>query len=201
MTKTVQLVILLAFAFLLLFVSAVHSQDTVAPPEHLTEQLALGRIGASEIGLTGTPAELAAIHEVLSNQAARHGWTLLGTMRRYSSMVFDQSRHDGRAWVAFLRADGRAPQGWPTQVQVRRHGELVTVPHAPWGTYRERWLTLYETAGRVLRGEVTSPCVEPVLHWGGDMDRARAEAHGLLEIECGETRNHFYALPPRGDRD
>jgi hypothetical protein len=40
-----------------------------------------------------------------------------------------------------------------------------------------------------------SPCDSEVHDWGGAMDRLRAERIGLIPIDCGETRNDFYARP------
>ena len=159
-------------------------------------QLALARICASEIGLTGSSEECAAIHDVLSRRSSRRGNPFMWTARAYSSRVFDPSRRDARAWIAHLRPDGRAPHGWPTHVTVRRGGETHVVRHAPWGAYRARWLTLYETAGRILRGEIDSPCDGVVDHWGmrSGVDLERAQRAGWQEVHCGETRNAFWRV-------
>jgi hypothetical protein len=165
----------------------------------VTPQLAMARICASEIGLTGSAEECAAIHDVLSRRAERLGMTFITMARAYSGRVFDPERSDPRAWIAHLRPDGRTPTGWPTEVRVRRGGETQVVRHAPWGAYRGRWLTLYEAAGQVVRGEIESPCEGPVDHWGmrSGVDWERARRAGWDEVNCGETRNAFWRVPAR----
>lgn len=162
-------------------------------------QLALARVCASEIGLSGEPLECAAIHDVLTRRAERSRASMLWMARQYSNRVFDQQRRDARAWVAHLRPDGRRPDGWPTVVTVRRRGEVRTVRHAPWGAYRDRWLALYEAAGQIVEGEIQSQCQEPVDHWGAryGIDWERAQRAGWQEVDCGETRNAFWRLPAR----
>ncbi|MDQ3037746.1 MAG: hypothetical protein M3Y87_35460 [Myxococcota bacterium] len=173
--------------------------ESSRPEPRVTPQLAMARICASEIGLTGSPEECAAIHDVLSRRAERQGMPFTWMARAYSSRVFDVDRSDPRAWIAHLRPDGRAPAGWPSEVRVRRGGETRVVRHAPWGAYRERWLTLYEAAGRVVRGEITSPCEGRVDHWGmrSGIDWERARRAGWDEVNCGETRNAFWRVPDR----
>ena len=67
-----------------------------------------------------------------------------------SLAVFDLTRRDTRAYVAHLSPDGREPAGWPAFVSTGRG----MVRHAPWSAYRARWLSLYEAAGRIVRGEI-----------------------------------------------
>lgn len=162
-------------------------------------QLALARVCASEIGLTGEPSECAAIHDVLTRRAERSRASLLWMARAYSNRVFDRDRRDARAWVAHLRPDGRRPDGWPTVVTVRRRGEVRTVRYAPWAAYRERWLALYDAAGLIVQGEIRSQCEAPVDHWGArhGVDWERAQRAGWEEVDCGDTRNAFWRVPPR----
>ena len=163
--------------------------------ERVGDHLALSRVCASEIGLNGTAEECAAILAVLRSRTC-DGCSIEGIARRYSDRVFDLDRNDPRAWVAFLRADGRQPRRWPSSVLVRGN----VVEHAPWSAFRERWLTLHATAGRVLRGEVDHGLPIAPRHWGGRADRARARRMGLIRIEAPETwRNDFYDLPPAED--
>jgi hypothetical protein len=171
---------------LLLFAAPSLAQDRAS------DQLALARVAASECGLTGcTEQEVAAIGAVL--RARCSSCRLATSARLYSSRVFDQNRTDDRAWIAFLSPTGHEPERWPSTIRVR--GERV--PHAPWAIYRERWLAIYEWAGRVVRGELAHACEQPPVHWGGPMDDARAARLGLVRVDCGETRNRFYVLPAR----
>lgn len=171
----------------------------VRPEPRVDAQLALARVCASEIGLSGSPEECAAIHDVLSRRAERWNSSLTWAARAYSNRVFDAERSDTRAWVAHLRPDGGRPDGWPTRVTLRRRGEARVVRHAPWGAYRDRWLALYEAAGRIVRGEIESPCAGRVDHWGmrSGVDWERAQRAGWEEVDCGDTRNAFWRVPER----
>lgn len=165
--------------------------------ERIDDQLALARVCASEIGFGGAPDECAAIHDVLSRRASRWDTSLSWAARTYSNRVFDRDRRDGRAYIAHLRPDGRRPEGWPEVTTVRRGGASRVVRHAPWGAFRERWLGLYEAAGRIVRGEIRSPCRDAVDHWGmrHGVDMERARRAGWLEVDCGPTRNAFWHVP------
>ncbi|UJR81163.1 Hypothetical protein I5071_32160 [Sandaracinus amylolyticus] len=175
------------------------TERAAARPERVDAQLALARVCASEIGLSGTPEECAAIHDVLTSRARRAGASFTWAARAYSNRVFDRERRDPRAWVAHLRRDGRRPDGWPSVITIRRRGEARVVRHAPWGAYRDRWLALYDAAGRIVRGELMSQCEGPVDHWGmrSGVDWERAQRAGWEEVRCGETRNAFWRVPPR----
>lgn len=183
---------------LVLVAGTVGAQD--APQPRLTDQLALARICASEIGLTGAPEECAAIHEVLRDRMRRQGWSFLTAARLYSGRVFDTSRTDARAWVADLSPHARQPRGWP-------------VAFASWSSYgRPRWQALYEASGRILVGEITHGCEILPAHWGCRTcgDSARARRAGWQEVTCWvpcesengeparcESRNAFWAIPGR----
>lgn len=147
----------------------------------ITDQLALARVAASEAGLLATDDEIAAIAAVLRESCSE--CSLLTSARNYSGRVFDPTRNDPRAWVAFLSPDGREPAHWPEGVS--------------WSVHRERWLAVYEAAGRVVRGDLVHRCPESPRHWGGAMDRERAARMRLVQIDCGDTRNDFYVLPSR----
>lgn len=198
-----QRTISIALALVVLLVSGAMAQ------ERITDQLALARICASEVGLTGSEEECAAIAAVLHRRSELRGWTFATAARLYSSSVFNRDRSDSRAWVAHLRPDGREPSRWPSVVTVRRGGQERVVPHAPWSAYRERWEQLYAAAGRVVAGEATSACGETTPdHWGcrtcGDQERA-ARA-GWLELDCrlqdgSPTRNAFWRVPRASDVD
>lgn len=210
------------FVLFILCALAVATQCSIAPtpapaqerPETLTDQLALARICASEVGLTGTAEECAAIYAVLQDRMRQQGWTFLGAARRYSSSVFDRERTDPRAWIVDLSPTGRQPRGWPTTVTVRRRGAITTVRMGPWSRYREGWASVYESAGRVISGEVVPDCELQVHHWGCRAssqcrDSERAVRAGWQEVACwvpcdeanGDgrcpTRNAFWAVPER----
>lgn len=164
---------------LVLLAGSAGAQDAPRPrPDasqpRLTDQLALARICASETGLTGAPEECGAIYEVLQDRMRRQHWTFLSAARRYSSSVFDTARTDPRAWVTDLSPHGRQPRGWP-------------VAFVSWSSYgRPRWQSLYETAGRVIAGEVRHDCEMPPHFWGmrTGIDRERAVRFGWQEVAC-----------------
>lgn len=174
--------------------------EPAAAQERVSPQLALARICASEIGLTGSAEECAAIAAVLQRRSELRGWTFITAAQLYSSRVFDRERQDGRAWIAFLDPRGRTPERWPTEVVVR--GERQ--PHAPWGAFRERWLALYVNAGRVLAGEIPSACGDATSdHWGMrtglDLERATRAGWTLLDCRLPDgslTRNAFWSVSP-----
>jgi hypothetical protein len=152
-----------------------HAQSTA----RLDDQLALARVAVSEAGLLATEDEIAAIHAVLRARCER--CRLLTSARAYSSRVFDARRTDPRAWVAFLDPRGIRPTHWPRGMD--------------WNAYRLNWLHVYELAGRATRGELPHRCDESPVHWGGSVDRERAQRMGLVRVNCGDTRNDFYVLP------
>lgn len=176
--------------------SPTHRARAQQRPERISDQLALARICASEVGFYGDHEECAAIHQVLRRRAERLGFRFITAARAYSGRVFDTDRRDPRAYVAHLRPDGRRPALWPTISVTRRRGQTIVRPHAPWTAFRDRWLALYEAAGRIVRGELASECQTPPDHWGmrGGIDLERARRAGWVEIDCGETANAFWSI-------
>lgn len=78
---------------------------------------------------------------------------------------------------------------------------MRVLPHPPWSRYREAWLTVLEHATEVSTWTLDdidewSVCDGQVHDWGSPrLDRARAERLGLVEVECGDTQNDFWARP------
>lgn len=171
--------------------------ERVAPEPRITDQLALARVCASEIGLhwvvpaagATTPAflECAAIARVLRGRAS----SIRSGAQRYSRRVFDRTRAGRRAWLVHLRPDGRRPLHWP-DARV-----------ANWSYSRRRWLALYEAAGRIVRGELVDVCASDIDHWGmrSGVDLERAVRFGWTEVDCAAgdavTRNAFWHVPRR----
>jgi len=163
-----------------------------ADAQHVPEYLLLARICVHEAGWEAE-ADCAAIHEVLVRGAEREELSYRTYAYNYAGRAL--RGETSRSWVASLREDGREPEGWP-ETSIRRDGDTVSVvPHAPWSAYRDRWLATLEMARRVHAGEIRAACAEPVHDWGGRVDRSRARRLGLIEVECGDTRNDFYARP------
>lgn len=163
-----------------------------ADAQHVPDYLLLARICVHEAGWEAE-ADCAAIHEVLTAGAEREDLSYRTYAYNYAGRAL--RGETSRAWVANLREDGREPEGWPETTLVR-DGDAVSVrPHAPWSMYRDRWLGTIAIARRVIAGEIAARCAEPVHDWGGRVDRGRARRLGLVEVECGDTRNDFYARP------
>lgn len=163
-----------------------------ADAQHVPDYLLLARICVHEAGWE-QEADCAAIHQVLVAGAEREDLSYRTYAYNYSGRAL--RGETSRAWVANLREDGREPDGWPETVIVRDGDSVSVEPHAPWGMYRERWLRTIEIARGVIAGSITAACAEPVHDWGGRVDRGRARRLGLVEVDCGETRNDFYARP------
>lgn len=163
-----------------------------ADAQHVPDYLMLARICVHEAGWEAE-ADCAAIHQVLTAGAEREDLSYRTYAHNYSGRAL--RGETSRSWVANLREDGREPEGWPETTIVREGDAVRVAPHAPWSMYRDRWLRTIELARRVIAGEITASCVEPVHDWGGRVDRGRARRLGLIEVECGETRNDFYARP------
>jgi hypothetical protein len=181
--------------------SLVHAQ---APRDRISDQLALARLCASEVGFPERLSDgrwqfyddCAAIYQAIQTGADNTDMRWQSFARAYSGRVFDQTLTHARSWVAHLRVDGREPHNWPTQRFIpQRDGTVRVERHAPWNAFREAWLALYEHAGRIIAGEVIAPCESTISDWGGAMDRERAERIGLIPVVCGTTRNDFYIRP------
>jgi hypothetical protein len=182
--------LLAAIAACLLVASAAHAQRRA--PAHLV----LARVCVHEAGWE-SPADCAAIWDVLTSGAERHGISRRSFAHAYSGRAL--RGRTSRPWVAELNERGDAPRSWP-RVWVARDGRVME--HPGWGVFRARWLALLEECRRIVAGEVASSCVEPPHDWGGPVDDERARRLGLVRVSCGETRNRFYLRPSLlADRD
>lgn len=178
--------------FVLVFVAPTHAQRASS-----RDALILARVCAHEAGWNAhETGDCAAIHEVLWRGAIREGMSYRAFAHAYSGRAL--RGETSRRYFAYLDERGSEPAYWPRYYSRRGSGGIVhmsVVP--PFSHYRRQWLDLLEYA----RGIVTqdpddvSPCASPVHDWGGSMDRERANRIGLIEVECGNTRNDFYARP------
>lgn len=143
---------------------------------------ALARVCTAEGGWrTAETGDCAAIAYLLRRRARRLGTTTLRMARRYSSRHFDTTRTDRRAWIAGLTLAARRPRGWPRAL--------------PWARYRPRWLAIVEHVRAITDGHVPDPCpAGQAMHWGCEADDVRAHRAGWTRLDCGPTRNHFWAL-------
>lgn len=179
-------------------VSSAQTSDRISPA------LALARLCVSEAGWAcWDTGDGYAIHEVLLRGADRGEMRYVSFARAYASRLLGARPHDSERlrWVAGLAENGSAPPAWP-RVTTRRRGDHVEVsPAPPWAHYRDRWLTVLDQAREVVAtlhlddADEWSICEGDVHDWGGAMDRERAERNGLVQVDCGETRNDFYCRP------
>jgi hypothetical protein len=174
----------------------------------LTPALALARLCVSEAGWDCFErGDGLAIHEVILRGADRQGMRYETFARSYARRLFGARPHDVARlrWVGEMNAAGDAPRSWPSITMRRRGGVTAVEAHAPWSTYRARWLAVFSRAQEVVT-EMTLDdvdewgiCDRAVHDWGGWMDRDRAARIGLVEVACGVdpdgTRNDFYCRP------
>jgi hypothetical protein len=193
-----------AIALSLLILAVALPVEATTP--QLTPTLFLTRINVNKTGWDPfSTGDMIAIHEVFLRGAQRQQVSYLSYATHYSQRVAGiRPSTSGRiAWTMNLRADGREPQNWPrTRHEASTGGGPVRVlPHPPWSRYREAWLTVLEHATEVSTWTLDdidewSVCDGQVHDWGSPrLDRARAERLGLVEVECGDTQNDFWARP------
>lgn len=198
--------------FALLLATSALSRPEAHAQNALTPSVALARLCISEAGWqcfdTGDGL---GIHEVVLRGAARQGIRYESFARAYARRLFGARTHDvpRLRWVGELNEEGTAPASWPRTWTVRRGGVTRVEPHAPWASFRSRWLAVLARA-REVTADLTlddvdewGVCDTPVHDWGGWMDRDRAARMGLVEVECGVTedgtRNDFYCRPSVSD--
>jgi hypothetical protein len=192
---------LMLAAMFLVAVAPVRSQQR----EVVSPTLALARLCVSEAGWECFDrGDGYAIHEVLLRGAARQQVRYTSFARSYAQRLFGARPHDSArlAWVSQLNTQGTAPSSWPRYAGSRTvDGVVVLTPHAPWSSFRARWQAVLARAEEVVAQqhletvEEWSICEAQVHDWGGWMDRDRAARLGLIEVDCGDTRNDFYARP------
>jgi hypothetical protein len=137
--------------------------------------LELARLSVHEAGFDAT-SEPAAIYATAVSEGARAGMTWPRWLRAHSHRF---ARHQvSRAWVYRLHRDGRDPRAG-----------------IDWRRYRPRWLAMLAAADAAI----TSPPVCIARTWGSDADaeRVRRLRLPLVEVGCGNTRNHFFARRAR----
>lgn len=184
-----------------------HRARQAARAGELDEVLVLARIAHGE---TGTPRpgtnddeatplwdEAEAILAVLDER--RGGMSRVEMFVNYSPRrVYPHPEDVRQQWIAELQLDGRRPPSWPRPRQRRFHN------HPAWRTWGcPRWLATVDAVHRVLEAHPRrierGPCEETPDHWGG---AAGIDDHplrlGWRRIDCGITRNRFWAVPQDG---
>jgi hypothetical protein len=110
--------------------------------------------------------------------------TIVDTMRRHAPRVVGglPARSDRERWVRALNAEATRPDHFPA--------------HLDWEDYRPRWVDVMEFTRRLLAGRTRDRCRRSPITWGGPMDDWLAIRRGLVRVDCGDTRNRFWARPP-----
>lgn len=159
--------------------------DLAHAQERPSFDVALARVCVAEAGWdVDDTGECAAIYDVILRRAKVRDVSTVRALLDYSDAHFDEARPSRRPWVVGLTVRATEPRGWPRRLD--------------WDRYRPRWLIVMQHAQKVIAGEVASPCVGRVDHWGGAMDDERARRAGLERVECGPAvRNHFWRIPRR----
>lgn len=192
----------LAALFLLLAATPV-----AATTPSLTPALFLARVSVNEAGWTSfETGDMVGIHEVFLRGATFQNVSYLAYATHYSQRVAGlRPTTSGRiAWTMNLRADGREPTNWPQHVFGHAPDGSVSVrPHPAWSNFRNQWLETLAHATEVVTWTLDDHdewgrCDGEVHDWGSPrLDRHRALKLGLVEVECGDTQNDFWARPSR----
>lgn len=114
----------------------------------------------------GHVADYGAILHTLQRRADRHGLSLVAMARAYS---------------APLRGHGGARGRW-----------VRALPVLPTPGYARTWRGCVDAAQAFVAGELADPCAGPSTHFGSRRDVA-SRWPGVAEIDCGATRNVFFA--------
>jgi hypothetical protein len=187
--------LLAAIAASLLLAGTADAQERPCPPR--PDALVLAILSVHEAGWEAE-ADMRGIHAALRHIAERTGsrYATAGCIHSGRALRGETSR----SWVAGLDVRGSRPSSWPSVVLThRRDGTVDVEPHGRWGSFRGRWLATLELARRVVLEEPSGTCLPET--WGSDADllaRARRSSRTWVEVDCGETRNHFgaWATPP-----
>lgn len=157
--------------------------DCPSELRHTETEVLLARTCVSERGWRTETDDCAAIYEIALARAAVSGDTLRDAICDLSPHL-----HGGtvtRAWLQDLDADGGRPSGLHVPWERLRHGGLIS--------RREAWMVTVDEARELVDGVRGRVCEGEVRAWGSDADLVRRRLAGLrwVEVECGETFNHF----------
>ena len=147
-----------------------------------------------------SPADHAAIFEVLQNRAAMRGVSLVRTMRAYSpKATCTRYPCTGRS----ATTNGRTM--WIQRLGLSGHRPAEYLGLFPWPRIRARWLATVEYTRDLFAGRAQSQCVAPPLNWGCERpDRGCNDTPGYLAewrdrrgmspcgVDCGDTGNVFW---------
>lgn len=165
---------------------------------------ALTRIVISEEGFGASENAIDALATVAHNTRSGDE-PILETLRRLSPRTTVARRDFSMSWrvrwITTIEGTSR-PRGW---VECERDGPRC---HGRWSRYVDDLERIRRLASIAIARRPSGACGGVVVAWGGDMDHdfltrrnARRVAAGipaLVEVDCGDTRNHYFADPRRG---
>ena len=141
----------------------------------------LARCMVNEAGFWAVNDHLA-LATVLKKHASRLRVSMAEIVQMYCGGLRPNKKHSRRhRWILEIDARGAEPKHW-----IASDGK--------WKWYRDQWYTVLILANLALHPEAHDPCGGRAAHWGGDMDMP---SKSLVEIDCGSTLNHFYAMRKR----
>lgn len=140
-------------------------------------QLELAQSFVAEAGWLAE-RDWAAMAHIHYRRAQQRGVTMAQQVTDYCAAF---KRPSERRWVLGLNAELSEPPHWPQKLSWARH--------RPW------WHQALRRAGQFLRApeRVKDPCKGTAVHFGGDMDDHRAARAGWRAVNCGLTRQRYWA--------
>jgi hypothetical protein len=145
------------------------------------DALWLARCMVNEAGFWAVNDHLA-LAAVLKKQARRLRVSTADIVQMYCGGLRPNKKHNRRhRWILELNIRGTEPKHW-----IANDGK--------WKWYRDQWYTLLILADLALHPKAHDPCGGRAAHWGGKMD---TPDKSLIRIDCGPTRNIFYAYRNR----
>ena len=157
--------------------------------------IALAKITANERSLyRPSHDEMAMIWQTIRRRGGDTAESRLEWLRRHSSCVFgelapEERRHQPPIgsncwWTWHLEDSDQEPANFTSE----------------WPNYRSAWKTLRKWAFAIVAGREPSrgwPCRYDPDTWGGQRDRERARAAGMVALQCRGTANDGFVFERR----
>jgi hypothetical protein len=182
---------LLTTGVVVFMTSTVSAQNAPLPETEWTPQtqLWLARAMVAEAGWNAK-ADYVAIAYVLARRwhQMTERWPSLrfiDVIKSYCLSLGDYRRKptERQRWIRSLSWDDSTPESWPN--------------NASWIAHLPFWRRALAVSEKWVKGELSDPCRGRAWHWGGTIDAPRGR---MIAVDCGKTRNTFYALKPRANQ-